>query len=215
MESVLASLWGIITFAGFVDSLLISKADDYVSKFKESVGEDERLLGRRWTRAVRGIPMAVLAAVVVLAVVAPMAVDASTMDLCLLGLGVLAQVGFTSAVRYLVPTVPGSIPDITPARGMEWQQLRSQHGTQQTAVRFINATGVILELHWIDWNGQLQQYGTIEPGREWVQITYLGHPFLLRTAEGRDVAVVAPLPRPGIARISSTCLPSGPGASAH
>jgi hypothetical protein len=215
MESVFASLWGLITFAGFANSLLIPKADDYVSRFRDSVGEDERLEARRWTTAVRVSPVVVLIAVVALATAAPIARDATIMDLCLLGLGLLAQAGFTAAVRYLVPAIPASIQDIALARGVDWQQLTSQHGTPQTAVRFVNATEVALELNWVDWDGQLQNYGTIQPGKDWVQITYLGHPFLLRTADGRDVAIVEPLSEPAVARIGSTDLPSEPGASAQ
>jgi hypothetical protein len=114
-------------------------------------------------------------------------------------------------VRYLVPAIPGSIPNIAPRSDTDWRQLRSQDGTRQTAVRFVNASEVPLDLNWVDWDGQLQAYGTIQPRQERVQITYIGHPFVLRTVDGRDVAVVEPLSQPAVARINGTDLPSTPG----
>ncbi|MET9552364.1 hypothetical protein [Streptomyces sp. NPDC006645] len=161
---------------------------------------------------IRIIPVVILFVAAVLVVAARITIDTSAMDLCLLVLTVLAQAGFTGAVRYLVPAVPASIPSITVTRGVDWQQLRSQNTTRQTAVRFVNASAVPLDLNWVDWGGQLQSYGTIQPGQHRVQSTYVGHPFLLRTADGRDAAIVEPLSRPAVVRIGNTDLPSGPGA---
>jgi hypothetical protein len=210
MESVLASLWGIIAFAGFVNSLLIPKADGYISKFRESAGEGERREAYRWSTAVRVGPAIVLIVVIALASAAGIVLDASLMDLCLLSLGILAQAGFTAAVRYLVPATSASVPNITLTRDVDLRRLRSQHGTRQTVVRFINETEVPLKLNWVDWGGQLRDYGTIQPGTDLVMPTYLGHPFLLRNAEGRDVAVVEPLSQPAVAKISSADLPDRP-----
>ncbi|MEU6844770.1 hypothetical protein ABZ930_23140 [Streptomyces sp. NPDC046716] len=212
MESVLASLWGIIAFAGFVNALLIPKADGYISRFRESAGEAERRDAHRWGTAVRVCPVVVLIVVIALSVAAGLVLDASLMDLCLLSLGIVAQAGFTAAVRYLVPATSTSLPNITLARGVDWRRLRSQYGTRQTVVRFINQTEVPVKLNWVDWEGQLQDYGTIQPGRDLVMNTYLGHPFLLRSTEGRDVAVVEPLARPAVVKIRSADLPDRPCA---
>ncbi|MFJ4687027.1 hypothetical protein [Streptomyces sp. NPDC088789] len=211
MESVLASLWGLITFAGFVNSLLLPRADDYVTKFKDSVRERERREARRWTTTVRMSPVVILFVVATLVVATSITMDTSTMDLCLLVLTVLAQVGFTGAVRYLVPAVPATIPAINVTRAVDWQQLRSQHSTRQTSVRFVNASTALLDVNWIDWHGHLHPYGTIHPGQHRVQSTYVGHPFLLRTPDGRDAAVIEPLSQPAVARISNTDLPGEPG----
>ncbi|MFD7500632.1 hypothetical protein [Streptomyces sp. NPDC059850] len=143
---------------------------------------------------------------------ARLAFDASGMDLLLLALTVYAQAGFAWAVRYLVPAIPPCIPAITVTRGVDWRQLRSQNSTRQTSIRIVNNAAVPLDLHWVDWEGQLQSFGAIQPGQHRVLSTFVGHPFLLRTADGRDAAIVEPLPQPAVAKIGDADLPSGPGA---
>ncbi|MFI2412138.1 hypothetical protein [Streptomyces sp. NPDC018947] len=210
MDSALASLWGLVTFAGFVNSLQIPRADDYVTRYRNSVGEGERREAHRWTMAVRTSPVVISVVVAALVIATPIAIDTSAMDLCLLLLTVLAQAGFAATVRYLVPAVPASVPAIIVTRGVDWRQLRSQDSTRQTSVRFVNASTVSLDVNWVGWDGQPQSYGAIEPGGHRVLSTYVGHPFLLRTADGRDVAVVEPLSQPAVARIRNADLPGEP-----
>jgi hypothetical protein len=213
---VLTTLWGLIAFAGFVTTLLIPKADEYSAIFRDSVEETDRGTAARWSTAVRSIPGVVLAGVI--AIVASAAATATwrsnaltTMDFWLLVASILAQAGFAFTVRYLVPVVPAEIVLLRPVAGGDWRKLRSASASRETSIRFDNQTNEDLVLHWIDYNGQLDQRQLICAQDSAHRITYLTRPFRISTVDDRDVAVFEPVKVPAVAVITSPMIspPSG------
>jgi hypothetical protein len=127
--NVLTTLWGLIAFAGFATTLLVPRTDEYLTQFKASILETDRENAARWSGALRTVPVVVLA--VVLAVSLGAARDAgwstplTTMDFWLLATAAATQFGFVFAVRYLVPSVPKTIPVVQPRTDVAWPGIHS------------------------------------------------------------------------------------------
>ncbi|MFD0316267.1 VHL beta domain-containing protein [Streptomyces flavalbus] len=208
MGNVLATVWGLITFAGFVVALLIPKAEEYVRAYWETAEEGARARARKWSSAARTAPLIVCGAVAVLCVVSALALRGSgeptRVDVGMLAVAWLTQAGFAVAVRYLVVGVPRAMPVVLPAHVPDLSVLRSRDGPR-TALRFANESHTALRVLWVDHGGSEHAMDELPPGTERVQLTYAGHPFVVRTAAGGQfLAVYLPLPVPGTATLSDT-----------
>jgi hypothetical protein len=77
---------------------------------------------------------------------------------------------------------------------------RSSDGSA-TTLRFRNRTAQELQLHWVDYQGKRQSYGTLPPGEQRAQRTYANHVWLVTDESGKDIALFVAVPRPGLAVI--------------
>ncbi|MFD7814127.1 hypothetical protein ACFV6E_14405 [Streptomyces sp. NPDC059785] len=209
MGNVLSTVWGLITFAGFVVALIIPKTDEHITAYWESAKEGARARARKWSSAVRTAPLVTCVAVALVSVVSALALRGDDrpngVDIGMLAVAELTQVAFAVAVLYLVTRVPSSMPVVRPTPAptdADLAALRSVDGPR-TALRFINESRTPLRLAWIDHGGNRHDQGVIEPGSAHVRLTYVGHPFVVSSADdGRVVATYAPLRFPGVAAIT-------------
>lgn len=208
MGNVLATIWGLITFAGFVVALIIPKTDEYITAFWESAEEVARARARKWSSAARTAPVIICVAVAIVSVTSAMALRGSErpsgVDLGMLVVAGLTQAAFAVAVLYLVTRVPRAIPIVPPASIDNLSVLRANDGPR-TALRFINESHTPLQLLWVDHSGSRHDRGVIAPDSEHTQLTYAGHPFLIKLYDnGQVVAAFVPLAIPGTAIITET-----------
>ncbi|MFD3929922.1 hypothetical protein [Streptomyces sp. NPDC058614] len=207
---MLATIWGLITFAGFVVALIIPKADEHVTAFWESAEEGARARARKLSSAARTAPLFICVAVAVVSVTSAMALRGSEppsgVDIGMLVVAGLTQLAFAVAVRYMVTGVPRAMPVVPPADSDDPSLLRAKDGPR-TALRFINESHTPLRLLWIDHSGSRHDRGVIAPDSQHTQLTYAGHPFLVESSPtGQIVAAFVPLAVPGTATITDTML---------
>lgn len=81
---------------------------------------------------------------------------------------------------------------------------KSGKDSKSTAIHFVNRTGMTLTLYWLDYDGKRQSYGTISPGEQHDQNTFVSHVWLLTDAEGKGIALFVAGAKPGIAEIIKT-----------
>ncbi|MFE6282687.1 hypothetical protein [Streptomyces sp. NPDC057877] len=203
MGNLLATVWGLITFAGFVVALLLPKAEDTIKAFWETAEEGARARARKWSFAVRTAPVVTCGVVAVVCVAAGLALRGSErptgVDVGLLVVAGLTQAGFAVAVLYLVARVPRAMRTVLPTPVGEPATLRSEDGPR-TALRFVNESHATLQLLWVDHSGTLHERGLLPPDSERAQLTYAGHPFVIRLpGGGRVLAVFVATAVPGTA----------------
>jgi hypothetical protein len=75
--------------------------------------------------------------------------------------------------------------------------LRSAGNGGATQVAFVNASGDVVTVSWLDPDGNRVTYKTLRPGESYTQPTYVGHPWVVAAADGRALAVFQPGPAPG------------------
>jgi hypothetical protein len=193
MADVIATLWGLITFAGFVVSLQIGKADDLGKEFEKAVSVKSWERAHRWAQFVRNAPVAVAA--VAILTVAGYWVSAKTVgqfEVALLALPVLTQAGFVVIVR----SPAGPVPRLRSLRPLPLEQGadRASKGGSSTRlmVRFRNLTRQPLTVCWVDFQGNLdeaERESRLGARDEIVIDTYRSHRWLVRTLDKREVAL--------------------------
>ena len=62
--------------------------------------------------------------------------------------------------------------------------LKSRESKDPARIRFKNESNGTIVLQWIDFNGALKEFGTLEPGAEVTQDTFLTHPWIAAYGEG-------------------------------
>ena len=213
MSDVVATVWGLITFAGFVVSLQIGKAEEFARDYGQEITESSWRRAREWAIFVRSAP--VLVALVVGAVVASYWLDQhwkvgalTRLPFWLLAVAILMQLLFAIVVLALVRPVP-PIKYLAPTPLTPGLDRSSPGGRRKRInVRFRNLTSEPLLVCWVDFRGLLD-----EAEREWsiaVQSehlidTYESRRWLVRTVDGRDVALFAA--SFGVADITEVMLP--------
>ena len=80
--------------------------------------------------------------------------------------------------------------------------LKSETGGSKTEVIFVNRTQVDIFYYWLDFDGKLRYYGRVVPNRIRVQRTSTGHVWLVKNADGRNLAVFQAGEKTGRALIS-------------
>ena len=58
--------------------------------------------------------------------------------------------------------------------------LRSESGSTETTIKFINKTDQKIKVNWVDYNGNEISYATLNPGDSHDQQTYVTHPWAIR-----------------------------------
>ncbi|MBI3702089.1 MAG: hypothetical protein HY242_16805 [Afipia sp.] len=79
--------------------------------------------------------------------------------------------------------------------------LRSRESKEAAKIRFKNDSEGTIVLQWIDFNGTLKEFGTIEPGAEKVFDTFLTHPWIAAYGEGSCRQIFLAAPGASLARI--------------
>ncbi len=78
---------------------------------------------------------------------------------------------------------------------------RSSGSGRATQVAFVNARGERVTVSWLNEDGRRVEYQVLNPGETYTQQTYVGHPWVVSTADGEAVAVFQPAATPGRAVI--------------
>ena len=72
--------------------------------------------------------------------------------------------------------------------------LKSRESREPARLRFKNESEGTIVLQWIDFNGALKEFGTLEPGAEVTQDTFLTHPWIAAYGEGSCRQLFLPAP---------------------
>lgn len=90
----------------------------------------------------------------------------------------------------------GSPPQAAGARCSQEHGLRSLAGTTSTAITFVNNSATTIRTYWIDYQGTRKFYAEVQPGRSYVQQTYLTHPWVVTNSQEDCLGVYMPNPSP-------------------
>ncbi|MEM7043432.1 MAG: hypothetical protein AAF543_11540 [Pseudomonadota bacterium] len=66
----------------------------------------------------------------------------------------------------------------------DWSDRRSERNANEVIVTFRNQTSEAITVYWVDFEGQRQPYGVVDPGREKRQGTFEGHRWELESESG-------------------------------
>lgn len=83
----------------------------------------------------------------------------------------------------------------------EQPTLKSRESREPAKLRFKNESEGTIVLQWIDFNGALKEFGTLEPGAEITQETFLTHPWIAAYGEGSCRQLFLPAPGISLARL--------------
>ena len=82
-----------------------------------------------------------------------------------------------------------------------------------TSVKFVNDTAAAVKVYWIDYSGNLVLYQTLPSGFEYVQQTYVTHPWVVQSSAGACLAIFQPLAGEHTALLCG--IPDGEATLAH
>lgn len=116
------------------------------------------------------------------------------------------KLGGTGSAAPSAPNKPAttSVANLPPARELsckEAAKVKSEKSSVPAKIRFINESGVEIVLQWIDFKGGLKEYGTLKPGAELTQDTYLTHPWIAAYMEGSCRQAFLPAEGTTVARL--------------
>ena len=66
---------------------------------------------------------------------------------------------------------------------------KSQDGSTDTAIIFVNVTASEISFYWVDYNGKEVYYGAVAPNDFFTQSTYRGHVWSVKDASGKPLAL--------------------------
>ena len=90
--------------------------------------------------------------------------------------------------------IPAIAPEQAPRRS------RSTGGSQDLGIQ--NATGTVVRIEWIDFNGKPQPFGEIQPDATSTQGTYAGHVWRISSNDGKALASVVTPDFPSLVKIT-------------
>ena len=79
--------------------------------------------------------------------------------------------------------------------------LKSETGGGETEVLFVNLTQGDIVFYWVDFDGNQRRYGRVASNGIAIQNTYMGHVWLVKSGNGRDLAVFQAVKKTGRALI--------------
>ncbi len=69
--------------------------------------------------------------------------------------------------------------------------IRSEQGKNETSIEFVNSLQESVNVFWVDYNGKEIKYATLDPGKRFLQPTYITHPWIVRrTSDKRKVGFI-------------------------
>jgi hypothetical protein len=97
------------------------------------------------------------------------------------------------------PLVAGPAAQELPCSKAE--KLSSDNSDKAAKIRFVNESGAVLVIQWIDFKGRLKEYATLQPGAELTQDTFLTHPWIAAYQEGSCRQLFLPREGTTVARL--------------
>jgi hypothetical protein len=82
------------------------------------------------------------------------------------------------------------VVDPVASRCAEEGHVVSPSSSAVATLTFVNQTGQLLKIYWLDYTGARKPYGEVAAGARVAQVTYVGHDWLLADASGRCVKLV-------------------------
>jgi von Hippel-Lindau disease tumor supressor len=70
--------------------------------------------------------------------------------------------------------------------------IRSVNGDINTSVRFVNHRPMKLKIYWLDYEGRRVFYRSLQPSEQYVQQTYLTHPWLIADVNDNALYIFFP-----------------------
>jgi hypothetical protein len=100
-----------------------------------------------------------------------------------------------------MPTVSAAreVPD-PPCKNLK--NIRSMESNDKTKITFINKSGGMRGILWIDFNGQPKDYANLHDGEEAVFDTFETHPWMITDGPGNCLQIVMPHPGARVVEIS-------------
>jgi hypothetical protein len=216
--------WGLLSLFGVVVTLLIPHADQNYKAFLLSGTDEDREVAVLWEWRIKGTALLVLVALGLLSVLGAydagllfmvprtsaissgsrwlgvLVVDTgrprSGVPAWLLVTPLLAQVAFLYLVVFgLVRRVPPVVP--LPLESPEAMQPSAPGQNPPTVIRFVNETPADVSVDWINLHGTTQPYPPVPAGQGRSQLTFVGHRFRLRRADGQALHTVTAAANPG------------------
>jgi C-terminal processing protease CtpA/Prc len=77
----------------------------------------------------------------------------------------------------------------------------SRQSQIQTAITFLNGSGQVRRVYWLDYSGERVFYRELQPGESYEQQTFLTHPWLITDAQGNGLAVYYPDSAPRVIQL--------------
>lgn len=81
--------------------------------------------------------------------------------------------------------------------------VKSAEGTKPTKVTFVNQADARMKVYWLDYDGKRQFYADVSSGKNYVQDTYMTHPWVVTDAKGQCVMMFRPVQGATVATIRS------------
>jgi len=69
---------------------------------------------------------------------------------------------------------------------------RSVTAKFSTSIRFINPGSVAVKIYWLNYEGERVFYNLLQPGEEYIQQTYLTHPWLITDVNDNALYIFFP-----------------------
>jgi hypothetical protein len=89
-------------------------------------------------------------------------------------------------------------------------ELRSEHSREPTKITFVNKSGMYRGLMWIDFEGNLKDYGGVNAGEQVTLETFRTHPWMVVTGPGDCLQVFMPAAEPSIVELVRLAADDGP-----
>lgn len=133
----------------------------------------------------------------------------------------LKKLGDASPPAAAPPAAPdAATPAIVPSSARvgerdcsERKKLRSQHSKEPTKITFVNKSGMYRAIMWIDFNGDLQDYGGVNDGDQVTFDTFRTHPWMITTGPGDCLQIFLPAAEPGSVDLLRLAADDGPAKS--
>lgn len=102
------------------------------------------------------------------------------------------------------PTAKAATDQLPPAQELlcgEAKSLKSLRSNEPVTIRFVNESGAVRVIQWINFDGALKEYAELQPGQEFEQKTYITHPWIAAYQEGSCAQLFMPLKGTTVARL--------------
>ncbi len=94
------------------------------------------------------------------------------------------------------PPAAASSARATERRCSQSKSLKSKSSAEPTKITFINNSGMYRAILWIDFNGDPQSYGGLNPGEQQTFETFRSHPWMIATGPGDCLQIFLPAAEP-------------------
>lgn len=204
-EVFITSLWGVLTLFGVFVSLLVTRSEEILRHFTERTSAEMRDRAANWARLTRGVSIGSLVVAALMSLIWGVAHDWAW-DLpgdpmfWLLVVAIASQLAFIIVIWRLVPLPKFVTLRVRPCT--DRNGLKSTSWNNNTTVLFRNNSSIDLKLYWVDYKGNEILREQLSPQEVVGQKTWETHPFVIRDAEQRCIAIFLPDKSPGEAIIS-------------